>query len=171
LIFATRSAPALRKSALVSLAWIGIALVPYSFLTYSSQIPSRQLYLASVGLSFLFGLATIRLIELAGERTWIVPLVMVAVIAHNAGYIWIKKQRQFLERAQPTEALIRIARQTDGPLWVQCFPRHPSIAEAAIWVALERYPSNLVFVPTEAAFEQATGRKPSATFCFIEVRH
>ena len=169
LIFATRAAPPLRRSALVALAWIGIALVPYSFLTYSPQIPSRQLYLASVGLSFLFGLGMVRLGELTPGRAWVPALVMFAVVAHNAGYIWTKKQRQFRERAEPTEALIRVARQTDGPLWVQCFPRHPSIAEAAIWVALERYPSNLVFAPTEAAFEQATGGKPSATFCFTEV--
>jgi hypothetical protein len=44
---------------------------------------------------------------------------------------------------------------------MQCFPRHPVIAEAAIYVALDRYPSNLVFTP-----EQAAERKPSATFCY-----
>ena len=43
-----------------ALAWIGIALVPYSFLTYSTQIPSRQVYLASAGLALLVGLALAR---------------------------------------------------------------------------------------------------------------
>ena len=33
------------------LPWIGFALIPYSFLTYSTQIPSRQVYLASFGLA------------------------------------------------------------------------------------------------------------------------
>ena len=46
-----------RRGALVALAWMGIALVPYSFLTYSTQIPSRQVYLASAGLALLVGLA------------------------------------------------------------------------------------------------------------------
>jgi hypothetical protein len=88
-------------------------------------------------------------------------MVMLVVVAHNVGYIWIKKQRQFRERAEPTEELIRAAAQTGGLLWVQCFPRHPVIAEAAIFVALDRYPSNLIFTPAEA-----TQRKPSATFCY-----
>jgi hypothetical protein len=159
------SVAVIRKSALVALAWIAIALVPYSFLTYSSQIPSRQLYLASAGLSFLFGLAMVRLREITSARpkaqAWLTAIVMLAMIAHNVGYIWIKKQRQFRDRAEPFEELIQAARQTDGTLWVQCFPRHPSIAEAAIFVALDRYPSNLVFTP-----EQAAERKPAATFCY-----
>ncbi len=157
-----KAADSVRKSALVALAWIGIALIPYSFLTYSRQIPSRQLYLASVGLSFLFGLVMVRCG--AGLRPAIRPaiaVVMLVMVAHNVGYIWIKKQRQFRERAEPFEELIQAARQTDGPLWVQCFPRHPSIAEAAIFVALDRYPSNLIFTPAEAA-----QRKPAATFCY-----
>jgi len=160
-LFLTPAAASVRKSALVAMAWIGIALIPYSFLTYSSQIPSRQLYLASVGLSFLFGLAMVRLLEITSARPWLAALVMLAMIAHNVGYIWIKKQRQFRERAEPFEELIQAARQTDGTLWVQCFPRHPSIAEAAIFVALDRYPSNLIFTP-----EQAAERKPVATFCY-----
>jgi hypothetical protein len=64
----------------------------------------------------------------------------------------------------PFEELIQAARETDGPLWVQCFPRHPSIAEAAIFVALDRYPSNLLFTP-----EQAAQHKPAATFCYGRV--
>jgi hypothetical protein len=162
-IFFTHAAASLRKSALVALAWIAIALIPYSFLTYSPQIPSRQLYLASVGLSFLFGLAMVQFLQISRTRPWLTAVVIVAVVAHNVGYIWVKKQRQFRERAEPTEALIRAARQTNGPLWVQCFPRHPSIAEAAIFVALDRYPSNLLFTP-----EQAAQSKPAATFCYEE---
>ena len=38
-----------RKAAIAALAWIAVALLPYSFLTYSTQIPSRQTYLASAG--------------------------------------------------------------------------------------------------------------------------
>jgi hypothetical protein len=161
LIFFSSAAVATKKSALVALVWIGIALIPYSFLTYSPQIPSRQLYLASVGLSFLFGLAMVQFRHITAGRQWVTGALLLALVGHNVGYIWIKKQRQFRERAEPTEELIQVARQTDGPIWVQCFPRHPSIAEAAIYVALDRYPSNLLFTP-----EQAAERKPAATFCY-----
>jgi hypothetical protein len=37
-------------------AWIATALLPYAFLTYSFDIPSRQTYLASAGLAMLVGL-------------------------------------------------------------------------------------------------------------------
>jgi len=48
---------------------MGLALIPYSFLTYSTQIPSRQTYLASAGLAFLVGLALARL-SWWGGRPW-----------------------------------------------------------------------------------------------------
>jgi len=40
--------------------WAGISLIPYSFLTYSTRIPSRQTHLASIGVSLI----VIRLIQL-----------------------------------------------------------------------------------------------------------
>ncbi len=43
-------ARAASKPALAALAWMALALLPYSFLAYSTQIPSRQTYLASAGL-------------------------------------------------------------------------------------------------------------------------
>ena len=52
-----RAIGALRGAALAAMVWIGIALAPYSFLTYSTRIPSRQTYLASAGLAMLVGLA------------------------------------------------------------------------------------------------------------------
>jgi hypothetical protein len=39
----------------------------------------------------------------SGSPPWLVAAVILAVVAHNVGYIWIKKQRQFRERAEPTE--------------------------------------------------------------------
>lgn len=150
-------------SALVALAWVAIGLVPYSFLTYSKEIPSRQLYLASIGLSLLFGLAMVHLREVSHGNPVLISGVVLVVLAHNLGYIWIKKQHQFLLRAEPTQELIDVARRTDGPILVECFPRHPSIAEAAIFVALNRVPSNLVF-----SKDQLYGREPAAVFCYRE---
>ena len=72
------------------MAWIAVGLFPYSFLTYSTQIPSRQLYLASAGLAFLFGLAAAQAIRISQKREWLVAAAMLVVLAHNVGYIWIK---------------------------------------------------------------------------------
>ena len=123
------------RQALQALAWIGIALIPYSFLTYSRQIPSRQTYLASFGLALLAGLALAQLRAAengAGKlRRWTAMAAAVMVLG-NVWYLWTKKREQFLERAEPTEQLIRLARETDGPIWVQCFPRVDYIAREAV---------------------------------------
>ena len=100
-------------------------------------------------------------VKAAKGREWIVALVAAAVLVHNVGYIWVKKQRQFRERAQATEELIQVARQTPGTIWVQCFPQPDSIAEAAMYVALDRIPANLVFTAQDAARAKA-----AAVFCY-----
>jgi hypothetical protein len=129
------------RGAVLPLAWIGCALIPYSFLTYSSQIPSRQVYLASFGLAALFGMAI---------ATWNPPhrlaaAILVLAIATNVGYLWTKKRRQYLDRAAPTEELIDLARRTSGPIWVRCFPRQHWTAEEAVRMGAHRDPSILVW--------------------------
>lgn len=158
-----------RKPALVAIAWIGIALIPYSFLTYSRQIPSRQTYLASFGLALLVGLAMAQLVaSKRGAGKWlraatVVEFVAAAVLLLNVEYLWSKKRAQFLARAEPTEQLIGLARQTDGPIWVQCFPRAPYIAQEAVHMAAGRSPSTLIWSQAEAE-----RRKPAAVFCYKE---
>ena len=154
ILFRTK-APALMNSALLALAWIGVAFLPYSFLEYSTQIPSRQTYLASAGLVLLFGLA------LTAVPRKLAAVLLVAMVAHNVGYLWTKKRSQFLQRAEPTEQLIRLARETNGAIWVRCFPRNRYIAEEAVHVGAGRPPSDLIWSETEAA-----QRKPAATFCY-----
>jgi small-conductance mechanosensitive channel len=150
----------------MALAWIGIALIPYSFLTYSRQIPSRQTYLASFGLALLVGLAMAHLAagrRAAGKLPRAVAVVATVVLLGNVGYLWTRKRAQFLARAEPTEQLIRLARQTDGPIWVQCFPRVPYIAQEAVHLAAGRPPSTLIWSQAEAE-----RRKPAAVFCYQE---
>ncbi len=161
-IFFVAKDRAVKGSAWTALAWIGVSLVPYSFLTYSTQIPSRQTYLASVGLVLLFGMAVHGLSKAGLSRRWAAALLVV-LVAHNVGYLWTRKRRQFLERAQPTEQLIRLARQTPGPIWVKCFPRPDYIAKEAVHVAAGRSPSDLVWTAEEAA-----ARHVPTTFCYEE---
>jgi hypothetical protein len=149
-----------RNAAIAALAWIAIALLPYSFLTYSTQIPSRQTYLASAGLAALFGLAIEQLWQEGGRARKIAAVLALAALLHNVGYIWIRKRPQFIARAQPTERLIRLARETGGPIWVQCFPLAPITAEAALQLGAGLPASEMISSPAEAAI-----RKPKSIFC------
>ena len=67
-----------------------------------------------------------------GRARKIAAVLAIAALSHNVGYLWIRKRAQFIARAQPTEQLIRMARESGGPIWVQCFPLAPITAEAAL---------------------------------------
>jgi hypothetical protein len=87
--------PSLRKPALTALSWIAIALVPYSFLTYSRQIPSRQTYLASFGLALLVGLVLAHLAASQrgkGKLPRAATAVAMVVLLGNIGYLWTRKR-------------------------------------------------------------------------------
>ncbi len=144
-------------------AWLGIALAPYSFLLYSTRIPSRQTYLASAGLAMLVGIAAAYWQEHAGGRRMVLAAVAAVVLVHNVGYLWTKKRSQFLERAAPTDQLIALARRTPGPIWVRCFPRNRFIAEEAAHLGAGYAPSDLIWDEAEAARRQA-----KAVFCYRE---
>ncbi len=155
----------LQRAALYALAWIGIALVPYSFLTYSTQIPSRQTYLASAGLAFLFGLALAQVSGRWAARPGMIAALVAVMLAHNLVYLWTKKRAQFQERAAPTEQLLALARRTAGPIWVRCFPWPGMVADDAVRLALGRDPSTLIWSAAEAA-----QRPPAAVFCYRATR-
>jgi hypothetical protein len=138
--------PGLRRDAMLALAWMGIALLPYSFLTYSTQIPSRQTYLASAGLAVLVGLAASRI---ASRRA--AAAVAALLLLHNAGYLWTKKRTQFAERARPTSDLIAFAERTHGHIWMQCFPLPRIVAEEAVRLGAGRLPDALVWTETPDA--------------------
>jgi hypothetical protein len=57
------------------------------------------------------------------------------LIVHNCGYIWTRKHAQYVERAAPTEILLKVARQAQGPIYLHCFPYDKSIAQATLEVA------------------------------------
>jgi hypothetical protein len=150
-----------RSAAYFALAWIGCGLVPYSFLTYSHQIPSRQMYLASAGLALIVGLAVARLWGEFPQRKAALAMVLFVVLAANIGILWVRKREAFLRRAAPTERLIALARKTGGPIWVRCFPRPPIVAEAALQLTLGLPPSALIWSEKELA-----GRRPASVFCY-----
>jgi glycosyltransferase involved in cell wall biosynthesis len=125
-----------RWLALASIAgtWIALTLLPYSFLTYMPRVPSRHTYFASVGIALIIAAAALTLREWAAihNKRWVVPVLATVLIAHQAGYLWFYKQRQYALRAEPTEALVRAGRQAPDRIYVKCFPYSLVIGEYAL---------------------------------------
>ncbi|MBK5293295.1 MAG: hypothetical protein JJE04_16685 [Acidobacteriia bacterium] len=126
-------------------AWVLITFLPYSFLTYMTRVPSRHTYFASAALSIVVGLAFLTLLDrFRQQRRWLSALLVTMVIAHNCGYLWIKKQDQYLARAEPTQRLIQLGRSHTGPIRVRCFPYGGEVAVTALQVQTGRQASEVI---------------------------
>jgi hypothetical protein len=143
----------LRSLIFVSFIWMGIGFIPYMFVDYMRRIPSRQTYLASAGLAWLVGAAIVIMKERCTKNyKWAPPVILLLILSHNVAYLWTKKRQQFLERAQPTELLLSLARSVDGPIFVKCFPPPlaPLHAEAALKLILNKPADTLIWDEEEA---------------------
>jgi hypothetical protein len=129
LIFAHRN----RRGVMAfALAWILIALLPYSFLTYMPRVPSRHHYLAAVGCSLILALGAMTLRERVGKR-WVIGLCALLIGVHHVSYLWAVKYPQFRERSEPIEALLRFMRREQRrPVVIHCFPYSFGEARRAI---------------------------------------
>ncbi|HEY6401113.1 MAG TPA: hypothetical protein VI479_06875 [Blastocatellia bacterium] len=153
-----------QSAILVSVLWMGIGFIPYMFVDYMHRIPSRQTYLASAGLGWLMGVAIIAMKErYAKNYKWAPVVILLVILTHNIAYLWTKKHRQYLERAEPTERLLSLARSVDGPIYVKCFPSNLGQvhAEAALSLILNKPANTLIWNE-----EEARKRPPAATFCY-----
>jgi hypothetical protein len=119
-----------RRKVWIACLWTILAIVPYGFLVYMPHIPSRATYVASAGLSLLVGAAAARLIE-SGRRTLLLILCAV-VLAANVEILWVKKIGQMRDRAEASELLKQAARQSRGPVYVDCTPFFDTLAEAVL---------------------------------------
>ena len=145
-----------------ALVWMSLSLVPYMFVNYVHRIPSRQTYLASVGLALIVGAATLGLSEhFRRPRRWIVVAVLALVVGHNVGHIWLKKQHQFLERARPTEELVEFARNVNEQIYVRCFPRPQIIGDSAVELRLGKPFGTLIWNEADSERLRLTN-----TFCY-----
>lgn len=118
--------------------WWIIVLLPYSFLTYMQRVPSRHTYLASVALALLLAHALIgawrKTLRAGAALRFAVATTVVVFLLHNVGYLWTRKHRQFRERAEVTESLLRAIRSTAGWVDVRCVPINPELARVAVSV-------------------------------------
>jgi hypothetical protein len=98
-------------------AWCSLivaTMLPYVFVTYTDNVPSRQVYLASA----------VFLPLLAAGMMLVSPKVLAAAfLVFNVSYMWIVKDRQMLERAVSTTELIRELKQRQpGSVRLSDFP-------------------------------------------------
>jgi hypothetical protein len=113
--------------------WIVICLAPYSLLSYMPRVPSRHVYLASLGRAFMLAVAL--------GLVWRYRRVTIGLcglfVLYNIAYVSFPKHEQFLRRAQVTEAVVEAAGALDARSYsVSCFPHDPQLAELAIHVRL-----------------------------------
>jgi len=133
------------KLLLLAGLWISLALLPYCLLTYMTRLPSRQTYVASIGLSWIVAAAFLALWDRLSKRHALVVLVGFLVIAANVGYLWTRKRAQFRERTVSTQALIRLARFASGPVYVERFPFPLAIAQGAVLLGTGKSPDTVVW--------------------------
>jgi hypothetical protein len=152
---------------LFALGWIGIALIPYSFLTYMNRVPSRHVYFAGVGVALLFASAVlVRSWTRTGRQAGAVALIAFIVI--SSGYLWTRKTRQYRERAEVTEKLISAAASQGSPLEIQCFPYGPELTTITLEVVFHRKavlsrgsdPTRGISLCSESQFAQGNHRIP-----------
>jgi hypothetical protein len=137
--------------------WMILGLLPYSFLTYMLQVPSRQTYLASAGLAWMVGAAAVRLSEQRRHTT--LAILCAAALAVNLEILWVKKMSQFRERGEPSELLRQAAARADGPVTVGCTPLPDFVVEAVLKSA-----------GSSAVFEHP-GVEPDANCFAVEYRN
>jgi len=137
----------------IGLAWMVVTLLPYSFLTYMPRVPSRHTYWASVGLSLIVasGFLALRNHTAVLNRRWLVPAMASIIAIHQCGYLWTVLHHRYTFRAEPTERLLKVARETKGTIYANCFPYSPIIAQYAIEIALEGSAKPKFEVGSEAA--------------------
>ncbi|MCC6585250.1 MAG: hypothetical protein IT168_00905 [Bryobacterales bacterium] len=130
---------------LAGLLWAGITLLPFSFLTYMPRVPSRHVYLPSAGLALIVAAGFVSFRHRFSRYQYAAPLLAMLIVTHHTGYVWIRKRVQFLERAEPTERLLAMARSGKTAIYIHCFPYGPEIAERALEVMMSERTVRLIW--------------------------
>ena len=114
-----------RNAVGATLAWMALGLLPYLFLTYQDHLPSRQLYLPSMGL-----VTALALLMEARDRIRLQRMFVIVFVAVNIGYLWFVKDVQFERRGAPTRELVEELRsRSPKPLLITDFPGNPWTAK------------------------------------------
>jgi hypothetical protein len=154
----TRSAPDewdWKRPLLFFSLFVPLTVLPFSFLTYANYIPSRNMYLPSIGVSALIGIlfATVlkRSASTLSRRACI--LLFAASIGFNLYNILLKHAPEYAKRAVPTTRLLEALRELETevdarqlPVLRVCqFPLHWSIGIEVVRYFTALTPENVVF--------------------------
>jgi hypothetical protein len=142
--------PTLKIAAL----WVLIFLLPYSFLTYMPRIPSRHTYLASAGLAWVVACGFMVFRRRFQYMRWPAYALGTVIVLHNCGYVWLWKRAQFEKRAEPTEALVELARAGE-PVLIRCFPYNEQAARLAVEMRLGESAPPIIWASTHPSFSRA----------------
>jgi hypothetical protein len=148
-----RAGGPLAHSALGALLWMITALLPYSFLTYQTRVPSRHTYLAAAGLALLLGLALHHLAQSRPpQQAWLAPTLFALLLAGNLLNLWIRKLPQFERRAASTVHFLRFARLHPGPIALGPAPFPLTAYQHAVSIVFGRPPESVQrrFAPPNA---------------------
>ena len=105
--------------------WMCVTLLPFIFLTYQNQVPSRHNYVPVMGLALALSglLATTR-------RRWLVRAFIAVFVVANVSYVWLRKDSQFELRARPTTLLLEeLKNRPPERILVVDFPLNPWMAK------------------------------------------
>lgn len=135
--------------------FVPLSVLPFSFLTYSNYIPSRNMYLPSIGVSALIGILFAILYGRAGSAAarCASVLLLLGCVGLNISNIWLKDSPQYAKRAAPTTELIKALRELEAeaqvrklPVFYVCeFPLHSLIGTQAVAVFTNLTPADVVF--------------------------
>jgi hypothetical protein len=133
------------------LGWVLVPMLPYVFIAYQNAILSRQLYMASAVLMAVFALLLKQI-----QGTTLLRVFIVVFVGFNVGYLWLRKDAQFEDRAAPTTQLIAaLRRHMPQPVLVMNFAYpYPAIAQA-VALAVPGWTPELVHV--DESPERCTG--------------
>jgi hypothetical protein len=125
-----------------------VPMLPYMFIAYQRSLPSRQLYLSSAVLMTVYALLLKPL-----EQTRLLQVFLGSFVIFNIGYLWVRKDAQFVDRAAPTTQLIAaLSRHSPQPALVLDFAYpYPDIARAAA-LAVPGWKPELILVSGAGEF-------------------
>jgi hypothetical protein len=136
-------------------AFVPLSVLPFSFLTYSNYIPSRNMYFPSIGVSALIGIlfATVYARSGSAVARRACVFLLLGSLGWNVYNIWRKHAPEYARRAAPTTQLIGALRELETqaqgkelPVFRVCqFPLHPSIGVEVVRFFTSVMPDNVIF--------------------------
>jgi hypothetical protein len=121
----------------VALVFGVLTMLPYSFLTYNTEAPSRHRYWATAAAALLLAWALDLLwMNRARWQRAVAASLAISFAITSPVYLVRKKLPQYQQRAMPTEDFLRFARDKQPPVWIGQGSYHAEIYRHAARVML-----------------------------------